>query len=229
MGRAIALGLVKNGYDLVVSYNNSGKMANDLADEAIALGCRVELVQANLAETWGPSKLAASVRDNFGKLDLLVNSAATFIANDILRVRADEWDHVMAVNLRAPFLLGRECAGVLRADGGGSIVNIVDLSAFQPWTSHPHHAVSKAGLLHLTRVMARRLAPEVRVNAIAPGEVLLPENYTEAEIAKARARAPLGLGRPEDVAEAVLYLAHAEYVTGEVIVIDGGQLAGRPR
>ena len=135
---------------------------------------------------------------------------------------AEEWDAVMAVNLRAPFLLVRETAALLRA-ARGSVVNIVDLSALQPWTSHPHHSVSKAGLLHLTKVMARALAPHVRANAIAPGHVLPPEYFSEADIERDRRRVPLGrIGTPDDVVGAVRFLAGADYITGEVIVVDGG-------
>ena len=128
----------------------------------------------------------------------------------------------MAVNLRAPFLLVRETAELLRASRG-SVINIVDLAALQPWTGYPAHSVSKAALLHLTRVTARRLAPEVRVNAIAPGAVLLPAHFSEVDAERVRERVPLGrIGDPEDVVSAVRFLAGAEYVTGEVIVVDGG-------
>jgi NAD(P)-dependent dehydrogenase (short-subunit alcohol dehydrogenase family) len=107
------------------------------------------------------------------------------------------------------------------------VVNLVDLSAFQPWVEYPHHAVSKAGLLHLTRVMARSLAPRVRVNAIAPGAVLLPEDYDEEARERSRKRAALGtLGSPEDVVRTVLFLDRSPFITGEVIVVDGGRLLG---
>ena len=131
----------------------------------------------------------------------------------------------MAVNVRAPFLLVRDTADLLR-EARGSVVNVVDLSAFQAWPRYPHHSVSKAALLHLTRNLALALAPEARANAVAPGHVLPPPGYGEAQIERSRQRIPLGrIGRPEDVAEAVLYLAGAQYVTGEVIVVDGGRLA----
>ena len=162
VGRAIALGLVESGYDLVVSYNSSATGAAEVATAAARLGRRVHPVQADLSREEDVVRLAHSVADRFGGLDLLVNSASSFVANDLLAVTVEEWDAVMAVNLRAPFLLVRETAALLRA-ARGSVVNIVDLSALQPWTSHPHHSVSKAGLLHLTKVMARALAPDVRV------------------------------------------------------------------
>ncbi len=222
VGRAIALGLVESGYDLVVSYNSSATGAAEVATAAAHLGRRVQPVRAELSSEEDVVRLARSVQDRFGRLDLLVNSASSFVTADLLEVTTEEWDSVMAVNLRAPFQLVRETAALLRA-ARGSVVNIVDLSALQPWTSHPQHSVSKAALLHLTRIMARRLAPEVRVNAVAPGHVLPPEYFSAADIERDRLRVPLGrIGTPDDVASAVRFLAGADYVTGEVIVVDGG-------
>ena len=222
VGRAIALGLAEDGYDLVVNYRTSAGGAAEVAEVVCGLGRRAHTVQADLSREADVVRLARSAAERFGRLDLLVNSASTFVSGDLLEVTTDEWDGVMAVNLRAPFLMVRETADLLRA-AGGSVVNIVDLSALQPWTSHPAHSVAKAGLLHLTRIMARRLAPEVRVNAIAPGDVLLPAYFSEADAERAREIVPLGrIGTPGDVVEAVRFLARADYVTGEVIVVDGG-------
>ena len=226
VGRAIALGLAESGYDLVVNYRTSEAGAAEVAATAGQLGTRAHTVQADLSREADAVRLARAAADQFGRLDLLVNSASTFVAGDLLAVTAEEWDAVMAVNLRAPFLMVRETANLLRA-AHGSVVNIVDLSALQPWTSHPSHSVAKAGLLHLTRIMARRLAPEVRVNAIAPGDVLLPTYFSEADAERARECVPLGrIGTPGDVVETVRFLARADYITGEVIVVDGGVALG---
>ena len=222
VGRAIALGLVESGYDLVVSYNSSATGAAEVAAAAGELGRRVHTVRADLSTESGAVLVANAAAEEFGRLDLVVNSASSFVTADLLEVTTEEWDSVMAVNLRAPFLLVRETAALLKA-ARGSVVNIVDLSALQPWTSHPHHSVSKAGLLHLTKVMARALAPHVRANAVAPGHVLPPESFSAADIERDRQRVPLGrIGTPDDVASAVRFLAGADYVTGEVIVVDGG-------
>ena len=222
VGRAIALSLAESGYDLVVSYNNSPAGAAEVASAVRRNGRRVHAVRADLSREGDVVHLASVAAERFGRLDLLVNSAATFVANDLLEVTAEEWDAVMAVNLRAPFLLVRETAEMLR-EARGAVVNIVDLSALRPWTSHPHHSVSKAGLLHLTKVMALALAPEVRVNAVAPGDVLPPAHFSAADIERTRRRVPLArIGTPDDVASAVRFLATADYVTGEVIVVDGG-------
>jgi pteridine reductase len=141
-------------------------------------------------------------------------------------VDADDWDAVMSLNVRAPHLVVRAAAPLLR-ESRGSVVNVIDLSAFQPWTAYPAHAVSKAALAHLTRVQARALAPEVRVNAVAPGAVLPPEGESPEQLEKLRSMTPLGhLGDPEDVVRAVLYLADADYVTGQILAVDGGRLLG---
>ena len=222
VGRSIAIGLAEAGYDLVVHYRNSREGAREVAELARRRGRRAAIVGADLAHPSAPRRLADEVREWAGRLDLLVNSASSFHRAELMNVEVHEWDRVMAVNLRAPFLLVRETVDLLRA-AEGSVVNILDLSALQPWTGHPVHSVAKAGLLHLTRVMARSLAPEVRVSAVAPGKVLLPAHYGEAEAERARRRVPLRrIGTPGDVVEAVRFLARADYVTGEVVVVDGG-------
>jgi pteridine reductase len=227
VGRAIALGLAGAGYDLAVTYHSSEKPARAVQSEARDLGRRCELVHADLSQPSAPEAVIAAVRAAYGRLDLLVNSAASFEARPLLDVDAAAWDAVMDLNLRAPHLLVRAAADLLRASRG-NVVNITDLSAFQaPWTEHPDHAISKSALAHLTRIQARVLAPEVRVNGIAPGAVLPPDDYPDERLRTLAAGTPLKrLGTPEDVAQAVLYLASAPYVTGHILVVDGGRLLG---
>ncbi len=226
MGRAISLALAADGFDVVVVFRSSAGPAESLRSEVEALGRRCETVQADLSRASAAEAVADSVRSAYGRLDLLVNSAASFDSRDLLDVDADVWDRVMALNARAPHLLVRATADMLRA-ARGSVVNIVDLSAFQPWTEFPAHAVSKAALTHLTRVQARALAPEVRVNAVAPGAVLPPDDWPEERWQALADIAPLKrVGSPEDVAQAVLYFAHADFVTGQILAVDGGRLMG---
>ena len=226
VGRALSLGLAEDGYALVVSYRRSEEAAGTLRDEVHERGGRCELVQADLADPKSADVVVGVARDAYGRLDLLVNSAASFAARPLLEVDAAEWDAVMDVNLRAPHLIVRAAAGLL-AESGGCVVNIADLAAFQPWTDRPHHAVSKAGLVHLTKVQARALAPAVRVNAVAPGSVLRPEGWAEERWLDVARRAPLGRpGTPRDVLGAVLYLAQADFVTGQILIVDGGRLLG---
>ena len=224
VGRAISLGLAGAGYDVVVTYHSSEEAARTVLDEMRQMGRRCEIVPIDLSEPAAAETAVDTARAAFGRLDLLVNSAASFDAHPLLDVDAAQWDAVMAVNVRAPHLLVRAAASLL-TDAGGSVINIADLAAFQPWTDRPHHAVSKAALVHLTKIQARALAPHVRVNAIAPGSVLRPEGWSEERWQEIAHRAPLGRpGTPQDVVDAILYLAGARFVTGQVLTIDGGRI-----
>lgn len=227
LGRAIAIGLAEAGYDLVIAYRSSEGPAREVEERLTGMGRRCTTVRADLSDAAAPEELLAAVLDEHGRLDVLVNSAATFDARPLLEVDAAAWDAAFHVNTRAPHLLVRAAAPLLRASGG-CVVNIVDLGALQPWTTYPHHAVSKAALAHLTRIQARALAPEVRVNAVAPGAVLPPEGLPAERVdALARAASLERVGTPEDVVDAVLYLVGAHFVTGHVLVVDGGMLLER--
>jgi pteridine reductase len=226
LGRAISVGLAEAGYDLVVHYRSSHEPAEDLARSVEALGRRCVLHQADLTLATAAGALAEATRAAYGRLDLLVNSAASFDTHALVDVDASAWDAVMDLNVRAPHLLVRAAAPLLAA-ARGSVVNVLDLSAFQAWSEHPAHSVSKAALAHLTRVQARALAPDVRVNAVAPGAVLPPAGYPSARLEAIRARTPLAtLGSPEDVVQAVVFLAGARFVTGQILAVDGGRLLG---
>ena len=224
VGRAIALGLAEAGYDIVIGYRSSQGPAEEVATLVRELGRRCASVQADLSQPEAAEAVVDAARSGYGRLDLVVNSAASFSSGPLLEVDADEWDAVMALNARAPHLVVRAAASLLK-EAHGSVVNISDLSAFQAWTQYPHHAVSKAALAHLTRIQARALAPEVRVNAVAPGAVLPPDDWSDERWQALAADAPLErVGTPDDVVHAVLYLAEAEFVTGQIIAVDGGLL-----
>jgi pteridine reductase len=226
IGRAISLGLAEAGFDVVVNHHASPGEAEEVVAQIRALGQRAEAVRADVSDSAQVAELARAVEDRFGRLDLLVNNASLFQPRRLLEVEEEEWDRVMAVNLKAPFLVLKATAPLLDA-AGGSVVNLVDLSALQPWTEYAHHAVSKAGLLHLTRVMARAMAPRVRVNAIAPGTVLPPEDAEEAARDRSREATAVGtLGTPEDVVHTLLFLYRSPFITGEVVVVDGGRSLG---
>lgn len=229
VGRAISLALADAGYDLVVHYHASSDPAREVRTRVEALGRRCVLARGDLALPETAGELAKVVEDAYGRLDLLVNSAASFRSTHILDADAGEWDEVLDVNLRAPHLLVRACAGLLRA-GGGSVVNIADHMGMKPWVRYGHHSVSKAALIHLTRIQARALAPEVRVNAVAPGLVLPPDDLSDVALAReVDATLVKRVGTPQDVAEAVLYLSRATFVTGHLLVVDGGgTLLDRP-
>lgn len=228
LGRAISLGLADAGFHVVVNYHSSEAEAREVVARVERSGRRGLAIRADVSAGAQVEAMAREVRREFGRLDLLVNSASIFRRIPLQEVDEPEWDRVMDVNLKGPFLVVRALAPLL-ADSRGNVVNLVDLSAVQPWVQYPHHAVSKAGLLHLTRVQARSLAPAIRVNAIAPGAVLPPESDTDEDREQSRKRAALGtLGSPDDVVRTVLFLDRSPFITGEVIVVDGGtQLTGR--
>jgi pteridine reductase len=222
LGRTFSLALAGAGADVVVNYHSSAAEAAATVREIEALGRRARAVQADVSSGAAVARLVADTEREFGRLDILVNSASLFERAALPDIDEADWDRVLGVNLKGPFLLSRAAAPLLARDGGGTIVNIVDLSALQPWPSYAHHAVSKAGLLHLTRVLARALAPAVRVNSIAPGTVLPPED-DDAEDGSER-RLVARTGEPADVASALLYLVRSDFVTGENVVVDGGRL-----
>jgi pteridine reductase len=209
---------------VAVHYHSSAREAKSLIQELMEGGSDAMEVQADLSSPEDIQGLFQAVEAGLGGLDLLVNSAATFGRSDSRAVTATECDRTFEVNARAPFLCA-QAAARLMGRGGGSIVNVADVAAFEAWPAYIPYAASKAALVSLTRGLALAWAPEIRVNAVAPGAVLLPEGEdSPKERAAAVSRAALErLGTPEDVAEAVLYLDRAAYVTGEVIRVDGGQ------
>ncbi|HEX6938944.1 MAG TPA: SDR family oxidoreductase [Longimicrobiales bacterium] len=226
VGRALSLALARAGADIVVNYFRSAEEAERTVADIVALGRRAIAVRSDVASKTDVDALVRRTADAFGRLDVLVNNASMFEKAPLLAITEQDWDRVLAVNLKGPFLLAQAAAPLLRRDGGGVIINIADLSAFQPWPSYAHHAVSKAGLVHLTRVLAAALAPDIRVNCIAPGTVLPPEDYTGEQALREIERAPLKrLGSPDDVARALLFLIESDFVTGEVVVVDGGRMS----
>ncbi len=230
VGRAIALALAEQGAHIVLHYGGSSAEAEQTAADIRSLGVEALTVQADLADPAQIEALFAAIRDRFGELDVLVNSAALFERASFDAITAADWDRVMAVNLRAPFLCIQAAARLMRAaDRSGDpalIVNLADLSGVHPWLDFAHHAVSKAGLLHLTRVAARELAPAVRVNAVVPGAILPPPGVEPDSEAWREIGGRVPLKRPGDparLAETVLYLAANDFVTGAVIHVDGGE------
>lgn len=224
VGRALSLALARAGADVVVDYAHSEREARETVAEIEALGRRAVAVRADVSVKAETDALVRRTAEEFGRLDVLVNSASLFESAPVLAIEEPDWDRVLGVNLKGPFFLSQAAAPLLR-QAGGVIVNIADLSAFQAWPAYAHHAVSKAGLVHLTRVLARALGPEIRVNCIAPGTVLPPESYGEEQLRRERERTVLGrIGSPEDVARALLFLVESDFVTGEVVVVDGGRI-----
>lgn len=224
VGRAISSALAEDGYGLIIHYNSSSGPADELVEEIRSAGGEAVAIGADLADADEVRRLAEEATAAFGGIDVLVNNASVFPAERLEETDEALWDHTIAVNLRAPFFLIRHLAATLR-ERRGAVINMADLAGMQPWAAYAAHAISKAGVIHLTRVAARSLAPEVRVNGIAPGAVLPPESMSDAEIQSLAERTPLKRnGSPEDVVRALRYLLQADFVTGETLVVDGGRL-----
>ena len=222
VGKALAVALAGNGYDIALHFHSSASKVEAAVNEIENAGGRATLFMADLTTADQPAQVVRDVVQALGRLDVVVNSAAVMLRMPIGEISADDWDSVLNLNLRAPFLIAQEAARHL--PDGGTIVNIADLAAFEVWPPYVPHGVSKAGLVYVTRALARLLAPRIRVNAIAPGTVLLPENFNPEFAAHLTATTPLGRdGSPDDVAQALLYLLKATYVTGETLIVDGGR------
>ena len=223
VGRAIAVGLARHGLDVAVHYNASASPAEETAAEIRSLGAAAKTFRADLWSERAPDELMAAVEASMGAVDVLVNSAAVMMRTPVASVSIREWDAMFALNLRAPFFLARAAARGMR-ERGGVVINIADLAAFETWPAYVPHGITKAGVVQMTRALARVLAPSVRVNAVAPGAVLLPDDWNEDDAAGLVGTTPLRrLGDPADVVQAVLYLIDAAYVTGETLVVDGGR------
>jgi pteridine reductase len=223
VGRAIALALGARGMRVIVHYNGSADGAAETARLIHAAGGHAALEQADLSDAGACEQLIDRVGAMPDGLFALINSAAMMRRTPVGETAAHDWDDMFALNVRAPYFLSQRAAPLLRA-ARGVIVNIADLAAYETWPAYVPHAMTKAAIVQMTRGLAHALAPDVRVCGVAPGVVLLPEGWTEDDAERLRATTPLRrLGTPEDVAGAVIYLLEAQFVTGEVLIVDGGR------
>jgi len=225
LGRAMAAALADRGMALAIHHHASSAGANELREEIVAAGGRAVCFEADLTDAHAARTLPARVVAEFGRLDVLVNSAAVMYRLSFEETTAEQWDAVHNLNLRAAFFCTQGAAPALRA-ARGKVVNLADLAGLEPWPGFAAHSVSKAGVVMLTKVLALSLAPDVTVNAIAPGAVLVPDEYDAEERDRLARATPLRrLGSPSDVVSALLYLLEGgDFVTGEVLVVDGGRL-----
>lgn len=223
VGKALALALARREAIVAVHYNESETGARDVVGAITRDGGRAQSFGADLTDSELAAKLPDQVAEAFGRLDVVVNSAAVMIRTPFGEITERVWDEIFALNLRAPFLVSQAAAPHLKR-AKGAIVNIADLAAFETWPGYIPHGLTKSGIVHMTKALARVLAPEVRVNAIAPGTVLLPDDWSDKDAAHLDETTPLKRqGSPDDVAAAMLFLLDADYITGETIVVDGGR------
>jgi len=222
LGRAIARGLAGEGYAIGLHYYHSADGAQQTAREIQELGVPVQLYRANLASEPDIKAMFDHVASQPHPLRVLVNSAAIMKKSNLRDQQVCDWDETMAVNLRAPWLCAQQACRLMEANGG-VIINISDSGARKTWTGYAAYVISKAGLEALTRLLARTYAPQIRVNAVAPGLILAPEQMPAEEWQRLVNRAPARTaGTVGDIVEAVLFLIRNQYITGQTIVVDGG-------
>lgn len=226
IGACIARRLHQQGYDLILHYRQSSTDAEQLRDDlnrqrADSCIC----LQADLNDMQAVEQLAQAVRQQ-GPLSLLINNASTFYPTPLQQAAQSDWDQLINSNLRGPFFLSSALAPLLEASEG-SIVNLVDVHAEKGLGGYPIYSIAKAGVKMMTLSLARELAPAVRVNGVSPGAILWPEADAEMDDTARQAildKVPLQrTGRPEDIAEAVAFLASAGYITGQILAVDGGR------
>jgi NAD(P)-dependent dehydrogenase (short-subunit alcohol dehydrogenase family) len=221
IGRAIALALAREGAHVAVNYNRSAAAAEQTAAEITAAGNRSVALQADVTRRSEVERLFASVEREFGRLDLLVNNAGAFFHAPFDQLTDRQWDAILDTNLKSQFLCAQAAAPIMKRQGRGRIINISSLGGLLAWPGYTHYCVSKAGSIMLTRCLARALAPEILVNSVAPGTIQFEGEPPDEDYIR---RVPLRrTGTGDEIADAVLFLATAEFITGQVIVVDGGR------
>ncbi|MGE5849053.1 MAG: SDR family NAD(P)-dependent oxidoreductase [Candidatus Methylomirabilota bacterium] len=224
VGRAIALALAERGAELVIHYLDSEREAQEVLALAKQAGGKPVAVRGDVSVSADVSRIVETALQAFGRIEILVNNAAIFYRTPFEKVTEEDWDLFLDVNLKGPFLLSRKVGEIMIRQGRGKIINLADIAGTKVWAEYIPYSVSKAGLIALTKGLAKALAPAVQVNAIAPGAVLLPDSTTPDERERAIRRIPLDrLGSPEDIARAAVYLIENDFITGEVLTVDGGQ------
>jgi NAD(P)-dependent dehydrogenase (short-subunit alcohol dehydrogenase family) len=223
IGRSVALRLAAEGADVVVNYRASKAEAEEVVTQIAATGRRGLAVRADVSKRSDVLEMFAAVEREFGRLDILVNNAGVFFPAKFEELTEGQWDGILGANLKSQFLCSQAAAPMLRRSGRGRIVNFASLGGLLAWPAYTHYCVSKAGVIMLTRCLARALAPEITVNAIAPGTISFP-NDAPAIGADFIRRAPLHrTGAPEDIDDAVVFLASLSFITGQILVVDGGR------
>ncbi len=221
IGRSIALKLAAEGADVVVNYRSSKTDAEQVIAEITSGGRRALVWQADVSRRDEVLGMLAAVERDFGRLDILVNNAGIFFPAKFEQLTEDQWDTILDTNLKSQFLCARAAAPLLKRTGRGRIINLSSLGGLLAWPLYTHYCVSKAGVIMLTRCLARALAPEITVNSVAPGTISFPGEPPDEDYVR---RAPLRkTGTAEDIAGTVAFLAQSDFITGQVFVVDGGR------
>jgi NAD(P)-dependent dehydrogenase (short-subunit alcohol dehydrogenase family) len=227
VGRGITLAFARAGANVVINYNSSADDAVKTAHEAEALGVQAFPVQASVSDYEQVGAMVDAAAARFGTIDVLVNNASTFLPDPLPTDDLSVWHKSIDTLVHGPFYCANRVAPVMLSNDGGVIIGISDLTALEPWPGFAGHAIGKGAVLSLTRQLALELAPRIRANAVIPGPALRPDDYDDDTYQRVADDTLLGRwGTPEDMAQAVLFLVEADYITGEVIAVDGGQRFG---
>ncbi len=226
VGRAIALSLAERGARIAFSYRSSSADAAAMVRMLRSAGTGALAVRADLSRSAEVRRLVDRVRRQFGRIDVLINSAANFDRTPFATLTERDWDHAIDTNLKGTFLCALYAGRAMQRQGEGKIINIADWAGIRPYKEYLPYCVSKAGVIGLTKALAKELAPRIQVNAIAPGPILPPEHMSAAARRRVAARVPLGRwGSPQDIASAARFLIEGtDFMTGAVLPVDGGQL-----
>lgn len=225
IGREIALTLARAGADVIVNYNRSKDDAREVAMEISAMGVRSMTVQADVSRPRQVERMFGAVEKRFGRLDLLVNNAGVFFPRSWDELRDEDFDRVLGANLKGPFFCAQAAARMMMRQGQGNIINLSSLGGIQSWPMYMHYCASKAALISLTKTLAKALGPTIRVNSVAPGTILFPDEKRDARVRRSIKSTPLAkTGTAQDIAQAVLFLAtRSDFITGQILVVDGGK------
>jgi len=221
IGRSIALRLAADGADVVINYMTSQTEAEELAREIEGMGRRALAVEGDVAERKDVENIFATIEVKFQRLDILVNNAGMFFAAKFEELTEEQWDRILDTNLKSQFLCAQAAAPMMKRQGRGHIINISSLGGLLAWPLYTHYCVSKAGVIMLTRCLARALGPEILVNSVAPGTIQFPGEAPDEDYIQ---RVPLHrVGTGDDIADAVAYFATSDFVTGQILAVDGGR------
>ena len=224
IGKAITLGLAKAGANVIINYHSSDEEALLTAKEAESFGVSALTVQANIGELEQVRKMFDTIHEKIGPIDILVNSASPFLTTPVPTDDFSAWHTVINAVVNGSFYVSNLAAKDMLAKQDGAIINIVDLTIWEAWPNFTAHTVAKSALYALNRQLALELRPYVRVNAVCPGPVLPPDDYSEEKVAKTGTKTLLDRwGTPEDVSKAVNFLIESDYINADVIRVDGGQ------
>jgi NAD(P)-dependent dehydrogenase (short-subunit alcohol dehydrogenase family) len=226
VGKAIALALAERGSDVVITYNHSAAEAQTTLQEINARGVQGMVLQGDITRSGDVHAIVHQVMERFGRIDILVNNASNYYKTPFDTLTEEQWDDLVGTNLKGTFLVAKRVGDEMLNAGSGKMINLADWAGFRPYKDYIPYCVAKAGVIALTKAPAQTLAPTIQVNAIAPGPVLLPEDFSDSlQEAVVRATPLKRLGTPLDVAHTVVFLVEgSDFITGAIIPVDGGRL-----